>query len=165
MRQIILYKRHISHFTSLLVLLMLIDTNFSAAQEKSLQTSISPNMTLDKTNEDIKVKTGDNLLFEIKISKGGDPRVDASVTTTLLFEIPKGLDQFNFTAGDFNERTVYVRISNCRCMDSGYNPVVKGILKGKKQKDGSWSIAADVVAEGKDTGKERCFQFKGSIKS
>ncbi|UII30842.1 hypothetical protein LVD17_21345 [Fulvivirga ulvae] len=129
------------------------------------EVTITHHKKLISTDDGVKMEKGKYTVFEIKTVHGGDPRVDAQVTTTLIFDIARGIKSFEINSDEWKERLAYVLISECRCMDRGYNPIVSGILKGKKLADGKWQIEADVVAEGIDSGEDRIFRYSGVIPS
>lgn len=136
-----------------------------AQEEKSKYPimTISPDKKLTKTEQGVEVTEGNCTLFELKTSSGGDPRVDARVVTTLTFEVPKGTDSFELKDEDFDKNKAYVVISECRCMNRGYNPIHSGYIKGTKKEDGNWQIDANVTAKGKDNNEDMPFEFQGVI--
>lgn len=159
----------IKNIYSLISALVLVVAAFATTQAQQNPKSDMPEVTithnkkLTNTEEGVKMEKGKCIVFEIKTVHGGDPRVDAQVTTTLVFDIPENASTFEITGEAWKGKQAYVLISECRCMDRGYNPIISGSLKGKKSKDGEWHIEADVVAKGIDSGEDRVFKYTGVI--
>lgn len=153
--------------TLALVVAVIAPTNAQVTpKSESPVVTISHNKKLIKSDDgNVDFEDGNCIVFEIKTTNGGDPRIDAQITTTLIFDIPENLDQFEFNDSDLKERQAYILISECRCMDRGYNPIVSGVLKGKKMEDGKWQIEADLIAKGIDSGEDRLFKYNGLISS
>ena len=137
--------------------------NAQDRKHKSPVTNVIADKTLVKTDDGVELQDGNCTVFEIKIDNGGDQRVDARMVTTLFFEIPSDQSSFEYTEKDFESKSAYILISECRCMDRGYNLVTKGYIRGSKLKNGNWKIESDVVAMGKDSQQERSFSFSDTI--
>ncbi|GAA0189967.1 hypothetical protein GCM10009122_50990 [Fulvivirga kasyanovii] len=158
--------KNIYSLISALVLVVAASATTHAQQEPKSdmpEVTINYNKKLTHTEEGVKMEKGKCIVFEIKTVHGGDPRVDAQVTTTLVFDIPEHAKTFEITGEAWKEKQAYVLISECRCMDRGYNPIISGTLKGRKSEEGQWHIEADVVAKGIDSGEDRTFKYTGVI--
>ncbi|MEX2335951.1 MAG: hypothetical protein WD555_01615 [Fulvivirga sp.] len=143
-------------YTCILVMANIAVTNAQNTHSKA-HLKITPDKAITETKKGVELIDGKCLLIEIKITTGGDPRIDKQVITTLTFTIPENTGHFEFS--NFKKHEAYLVISGCRCIDLGYNPVVSGFIKGKLQKDGCWHISADVVATGRDSGEKRHFKY------
>lgn len=127
----------------------------------TVSTKVTPKSSIKSENGQMEITSGDHTVFEIQLTNGGDPRIDARINTGLIFEI--AADQTDFEISNWDEHAAFVEISGCRCADRGYNTVISGTIKGTLLENGHWKIDADVTAKGKDSGEDRTFQFKGVI--
>lgn len=127
----------------------------------TLATRVKSGSQITHEDSQVEVTDGNCTVFEIQTSNQGDPRIDARVDTGIIFEIPSSFSEYEIT--DWKEHKAFLEISNCRCIDRGYNPITSGSIKVKKLENGQWEITADVGAIGKDSGEERTFQYKGVI--
>lgn len=153
---------YIKIFT-VLALAVLTTAGFAQEKEEFPILTVTPEKKLTETDQGVEITDGKCLLFQIKTSSGGDPRIDARVITSLVFEVPENLSSFTLTEEDFEKKKAYVVISDCRCIDRGYNPVFSGYINGEKTKNGDWKVKADVTARGIDSGEEKPFKFEGVI--
>ncbi|MBL6449030.1 hypothetical protein JMN32_22150 [Fulvivirga sp. 29W222] len=150
---------------TVLIVVATFATTYAQKESKMPEVTITYDQKLAETNGEVELTKGKCIVFEIKKVQGGDPRVDAQVTTSLVFDIAEDAKEFEINDNSWEKKQAYVRISECRCMDRGYNPIISGTLKGKKLADNKWHIEADVVARGKDSGEDRIFKYTGVISS
>jgi len=153
--------------TLTLIIFFLISTQCTTAQQissnKGQNAVYSSNMMLDvnKSNNNyyIKTATGENIVFEITSASGGDPKNDTQIKKILHFEIPLGVNSFNFDSQSLVRNNAFLERS-CRCVDAGFNKVTEGSIKGKKT-NGEWEVEIEVRASGHSSGKTYGFTFFG----
>lgn len=88
---------------------------------------------------------GNNLVFEYRMEEGDDPDIaDDEYVETILFEIPLDATSFQYTDEEILDTKMYFS-QFCYCDPIGSIQISKGVLKGEKQNDNSWSIELDVT--------------------
>jgi len=107
-------------------------------------------------NHYVKVASGDNIVFKVTSTSGGDPKNDTQIKTELIFQISNEKSSFEMTDVD----NAYLQ-RHCRCIDAGFNLIKTGNIKGTKLKNGTWSLSIDVIAEGNDSQTAYPFIYNG----
>ncbi|MEP2772182.1 MAG: hypothetical protein ABJH05_08535 [Fulvivirga sp.] len=128
--------------------------------QKEVTASFSENQSIlaetNNGNHYVNVASGDNIVFKITSTSGGDPKNDTQIKTELIFQISN--DNSSFEMKDVDN--AYLQ-RHCRCIDAGFNLIKTGNIKGTKLKNGTWSLSIDVIAEGNDSQTAYPFIFKG----
>lgn len=107
-------------------------------------------------NHYVSIDSGDNIVFEITSTTGGDPKNDTQIKTQLIFQIGKDIEDFEMK----DISNAYLQ-RHCRCIDAGYNLIKSGTITGTKTQNGTWSLSIDVKAEGNDSQTLYPFIFTG----
>lgn len=128
--------------------------------EKGMTATFMKSKTIDAKSDNgnhyVSIESGDNLVFEITSTNGGDPKNDTQIKTSLIFEIDPQLASFDrsHVSKSYLQR-------HCRCIDAGYNILTSGEIRGTKNKNGTWHLTIDVIAEGNDTKDPYSFIYSG----
>lgn len=117
----------------------------------------------DAGNYYVNIVEGDHLVFSIISKSGGDPRNDTQIKTTVIFAIPSDKKSFQLDEAWLDKHAAFL-LRSCRCIDAGYNKIIKGRLIGQLQQDDSWDLEIEVVAEGNDSQDPYTFSFTGHVK-
>ncbi len=107
-------------------------------------------------NHYVKIESGENIVFEITSTTGGDPKNDTQIKTQIIFQISQDVEGFEMK--DISH--AYLQ-RHCRCIDAGYNLIKSGTITGTRMKNGTWSLSVDVMAEGNDSQTLYPFIFSG----
>lgn len=150
---------------TLLVIIILSSPFFLVAQNHELvegfvireNSELTHNGRRHKTYE---IKDGSKLVFEYASNNAGDKGNGSVANTKLSFQIPMGVDYFDYKDGELvNCGAVYVQF--CLCPDEGISKVTEGSINGEKQKDGSWLVQIDAIAFGRKT--QHKYQFRKEV--
>ncbi len=108
-----------------------------------------------------KITDGDKLVFEYITDNGGDPGNHSKAKTVIAFQLENGINKFELKDTKI-EAHGGIYMQACECQDVGIHPITKGIIKGQKNKNGSWTVQMDVTIKGRVTGKEYRFEFENN---
>jgi hypothetical protein len=106
---------------------------------------------------------GEDILFEYTSNNASEVGNHSTALTKVVFIANQDGDDVYLKDKDLlNAGAIYMQ--QCRCADRGIQPILEGIITGKKQVDGSWDIEIDGTAYGRTTGKRYHIQTKGTFK-
>ncbi len=110
--------------------------------------SFVPNsqIEIEKVNELAlaKVVKGEKLVFKYSFSDEGNLNIaDDEYYESILFQVPKGVNEFVFKNKDLVEALVYFD-SRCFCPSKDSLVISKGEITGKKVNEKEWEINIDV---------------------
>lgn len=135
-----------------------------APSEKGKRAFFHPEKTVDwytfSGNYSVKIKEGDEVVFEVISETGIDERNDSMIKSVLYFSVSENKEAFNFENGEFGAINAFLR-RHCRCLDAGFNKVKSGYIKGQKRSDGKWELDIAITAIGNNLKNEYPLEFKG----
>jgi len=113
--------------------------------------------------EKYEVIPGDRLVFEYITNNAGEPGNAMVAETYISFQVGDTADAFVLNADDF-ESSEAIYIQMCRCQDKGIQPLNRGTIKGKKDKNGIWNVEIDAYATGRRSGGTYHLEVRGAFK-
>ncbi len=128
----------------LLILFSSCSDNNSPVEKHSSSFKIYSDSRIQNNSTEIKIESGDNLVFEYVFKIPSEPDVDDSgFTEKILFEIDPSLSEFEVKDDKINETNCLYR-QICYCENTQSIQVDKGVVKGTKIDSSTWSIMIDI---------------------
>jgi hypothetical protein len=119
-----------------------------------------------KTNEGRVVpemKAGDKVVFQYSKQSSENPMVsDDEMFESVLFEANAEWNSFEYRKKMALSKATYQL--GCFCVERGYFEIKKGYIKGKKLRNGTYLIEANVTFTFKN-GQSKSIKFKGEFKA
>lgn len=131
--------------------------------QKGKRAILHPDQIIDwytfSGNYSVKLKEGDQLVFEVISETGIDERNDTQIKSVLYFSVNPEMKSFHFE-DNFESINAFLR-RHCRCLDAGFNKVKSGSITGEKIANGEWKLQIDIIAIGNNLKNEYPFQYSG----
>ncbi|MFH1319543.1 MAG: hypothetical protein ABII90_02665 [Bacteroidota bacterium] len=102
----------------------------------------------------LQIENGEKIVFEYYYHNGGNTANENEFIEKIVFEIDSNADSFEIQDNQIASHNGYYG-RPCRCKDSGWHPISKGIINGKKLENNNWAIDFSIVAVGRDS-KIKC---------
>jgi len=156
----------------IIFLIALLQISCSSAQKISHQSKSQEGYFITNKNIDwkedagnyyVNIVKGDQLVFSVISKSGGDPRNDTQIKTTIIFAIASDKKSFQLDETWFDKNPAFL-LRSCRCIDAGYNKIIRGSMSGRLLKDDSWDLKIEIEAEGNDSKNLYTFSFNGTVK-